>query len=58
MNKKEIVKNRAIALRVEITMYEKLLELSLIKSKEEKRNVGVSDIIREIIKKEIKCQKN
>lgn len=53
MNKKEI-KDRAIALRVEMIMYEKLLELSLVKSREEKRNVGVSDIIRNIIEREIK----
>lgn len=51
---KKTIKDRAIALRVEFEMYEKLLELSLKKSKEEKRNVGVSDIIRNIIEKEIK----
>ena len=51
-------KDKAIALRMEMEMYDKLLELSLIKSKKEKRNVGVSDIIREIIKKELPCLKN
>ncbi len=50
---KEKIKNRAIALRVNDDMYEKLLNLSLIKSKKEKRNIGVSDIIRNIIEKEI-----
>lgn len=51
---KKTIKNKTIALRVEGVMYEKLLEISLKKSKEEKRNVGVSDIIRTIIEKEMK----
>ena len=54
MNKKETTKNRTIALRIEMIMYEKLLELSLERSKKEKRNVGVSDVIRSIVEKEIK----
>jgi len=54
MNKKEVVKDRTIALRVEMIMYEKLLEICLTKSKEQKRNVGVSDVIREMIKNELK----
>lgn len=51
--KKIKIQDKLIGLRMSTEMYEKLLELSLTKSKEEKRNVGVSDIIREIIKKEI-----
>lgn len=52
MNKK--TKNRAIALRMEEDMYIKLLDISIKKSKDEKRNVGVSDIIRTIIESVIK----
>jgi hypothetical protein len=51
---KSVIKDKIIALRIEKDLFNELLKLSLEKSKIEKRNVGVSDIVRNILKKEVK----
>lgn len=52
------IQDKAIGLRIPTEMYEKLLDLSLKKSKEKRKNIGVSDVIRTIIEKELKWGKN
>ena len=47
------IQDKPIGLRLTQGLYEKLLKLALAQSAMEKRNVGVSEVIRKILEKNI-----